>query len=522
MPADTPFIPRPVVSKPILRQLPPKPDTDPALPGLAEIATIISFWENADQRFAGELDKGELPVKALAALGVRLCLASKNSEAISVLAAAVALAGDDIPILNNYAVALERMGRTDQAIQAVQRSLSLLPDQPDSWVFLGTLKRKQQDLSDAQRAYEKALQYQPRSSLIWQELGLLRKQQREFLPAIDCLLKSIRFGFVTAPILSILGQLFFSTGQFEKARDAYQAAADLDPQNTIYIKMLRQMQFVCSAARVGQLDEAIDHHGAAGEELQELLHTTYALLSGYGHHTAAQQVADKRLKLFPQSSAAAYLAQAIRGDSKLARTPDEFLVETFNRAADRFDQHLVETLGYDIPAKLVSALKPFIPANSELQVLDAGCGTGLCAALLRPMAIQLIGVDLSPGMLEQARRRNLYDQLHCQELTSFLNAEPDKYDVIVAADVVIYFGDLTALVMAFANALRPGALLGFSTERSDTLTHQLKSSGRFAHHPKYVRTLFNQYFEECFSAETTVRHEANKAVSGEIFVFRKR
>ncbi len=80
--------------------------------------------------------------------------------------------------------------------------------------------------------------------------------------------------------------------------------------------------------------------------------------------------------------------------------------------------------------------------DGRLVVLDAGCGTGLCGPLLRPYASRLVGVDLSGGMLDHARRKEIYTDLVQSELTEFLAAQQRAFDVIVAADTLVYFGDL--------------------------------------------------------------------------------
>src|SRR6476620_7898555 len=101
-----------------------------------------------------------------------------------------------------------------------------------------------------------------------------------------------------------------------------------------------------------------------------------------------------------------------------------------------------------------------------LDVLDAGCGTGLCGPLFAPYARRLTGVDLSPGMLARAQERNVYDELVKGELTTYLLASPDRFDVVVSADTLIYFGTVDQAVGAAARALRPGGWLIFTLEEA--------------------------------------------------------
>ena len=102
--------------------------------------------------------------------------------------------------------------------------------------------------------------------------------------------------------------------------------------------------------------------------------------------------------------------------------------------------------------------------SKSLDVLDAGCGTGLCGPLIAPYARRLVGVDLSARMLAQAKTKNVYDELVKCELTAYLRDSPGAFDAIVSADTLVYFGPLQDVVAASARALRPGGRLIFTVE----------------------------------------------------------
>src|SRR4029077_16423873 len=101
-----------------------------------------------------------------------------------------------------------------------------------------------------------------------------------------------------------------------------------------------------------------------------------------------------------------------------------------------------------------------------LDVLDAGCGTGLCGLLVAPYARQLVGVDLSEGMLDHARKKNVYDELVRGELTAYLQNRHDAFDLIVTADTLVYFGALEDVAVAAAGALRSGGRVVFTVEEA--------------------------------------------------------
>ena len=175
-------------------------------------------------------------------------------------------------------------------------------------------------------------------------------------------------------------------------------------------------------------------------------------------------------------------------------TTPSYVRALFDGYADRFDSDLVQTLQYITPEILAGMLEGVLEARCDLSVCDAGCGTGLMARHLRPYAGRppgkLTGVDLSPRMLGQAAKTGLYDELVASELVSFLNEDNTVYDLIVAADVLVYIGDLAGFFMAASASLRPGGWLALSVEKDEAADdfRQLPTR-RFAHSAGYLRKL---------------------------------
>jgi predicted TPR repeat methyltransferase len=157
-------------------------------------------------------------------------------------------------------------------------------------------------------------------------------------------------------------------------------------------------------------------------------------------------------------------------------------------------------------------------AAKSLDVLDAGCGTGLCGPLVAPYARRLTGVDLSERMLAQARARDVYDELVKGELTAYLGESAAAFDVIVSADTLVYFGPLEAVVAAAGSALRPGGRLIFTVEElvgaERDPGYTITPSGRYCHSREYLeRVLIDESLEpEVASAE--LRLEAGDPVPG--------
>jgi predicted TPR repeat methyltransferase len=107
---------------------------------------------------------------------------------------------------------------------------------------------------------------------------------------------------------------------------------------------------------------------------------------------------------------------------------------------------------------------------------------------MRPRCSRLVGIDLSPHMVELARRRGIYDSLEVAELSSWLGACREKFDVIVACDTLIYFGDLRQAIVPAADLLEDDGLFVLSLEKGgDDTLFRLSDNGRYTHHPDHVR-----------------------------------
>src|SRR5262249_20262195 len=152
---------------------------------------------------------------------------------------------------------------------------------------------------------------------------------------------------------------------------------------------------------------------------------------------------------------------------------------------------LVTRLAYKGPEVIGAELRKSIPGEgATLEVLDAGCGTGLCGRAIRSRCRRLIGVDLAEKMIEQARKRGCYDELETSELCEFMDARPEVFDAIVSADVLIYFGELHRPIASANRALRIDGILIFTLEAlqaEGNEPYRLLASGRYAHRESYVR-----------------------------------
>ncbi len=179
-------------------------------------------------------------------------------------------------------------------------------------------------------------------------------------------------------------------------------------------------------------------------------------------------------------------------------TSENFSGVLFDGYAERFDSHLVETLRYTAPALLRQALAGLCQERGRPfrfdMVYDLGCGTGLMGEAIRPEAGFLAGCDLSPRMIERARAKRgaddqpLYDKVAVAGLTSFLVSRPDaSADLVIAADVFVYLGELGAAFSQSRRVLKPGGLLAFTVQSHAGDGVVVGSDRRFAHGEGWLR-----------------------------------
>jgi predicted TPR repeat methyltransferase len=184
----------------------------------------------------------------------------------------------------------------------------------------------------------------------------------------------------------------------------------------------------------------------------------------------------------------AYHLGSLGAEEARVAAPKQVVAEGFDQYADRYDQHVLGALKYQTHKLLSDATMRFV-ASRNLDILDLGCGTGLFGARLHPLARRLIGVDISSNMLKVAQQRQIYDNLVCSELIEFLQAQTETFDLVGAADVFVYIGDLSGVFRGVRGALRDGGIFCFSVEISEGQDFALKANLKYAHSDAYLRRL---------------------------------
>jgi predicted TPR repeat methyltransferase len=339
-------------------------------------------------------------------------------------------------------------GMHETAERLYRKVLARDPGNLDGHYLLGSLLAERGHLPAAEKHLNIAATLNPRSPYVWSNLGSLRRLAGDIDGALAAWTRAIELDPRSA-------EAWFGIGRIHVANE------NLDDAEACLLRVVGLKQM---APAWSLLASVTDKKGRSDEAIA---------------------YCRRALDIQPGNGSAAFLLARLEG-RPMAYPPGDTIRTLFDGYADNFEQHLVDTLAYDIPRQLQRLLAHHAGERRFARVADLGCGTGLMGPHLAG-ADELVGIDLSPRMLDQARKKNLYTRLVAADLIEFLDAESASFDLLVAADVLIYMGTLDALFKAALARASPGALFAFSTETTSEGDWQLRRSGRYAHAPGFVR-----------------------------------
>lgn len=414
---------------------------------------------------------------------VRHLSEGRTEDAIAACRAVLQTEEEQPDALHLLAFITYQSGDAREAIALIRRAVAARPDFPDAHNNLGNMLREQGDLEGAAEEYRTAIELKPDFGDALSNLGAVLHAEGRTVEAIDTYRRAIGVSPGLAAAHYNLGNAQRSLGRYSDARKAWRRAIAADA-------------------------DQLEARRSLGVSLAEA-----------GRKEEAREVFEAWLRRDQNSPVARHLLAACTGRDIPNRAPDEYVTEVFDRFAAGFDEQL-EQLGYRLPEIVHEELDTAIgDPEGTLSVLDAGCGTGLCAAALKPWAKRLVGVDLSRGMLRRAAALNAYDELVAAELTAFLTECPEAFDVIAVVDTLNYFGDLAPVLAAHARALKPDGLLLATIESATTgeaaADYALLTHGRYSHAESYVRGELKSAGFAIENVRTdTIRMEAGEPVEG--------
>ncbi len=465
-----------------------RPDFSSAYVNLALIERDKGNFDKALIFLEKAVQADSSDAEAYAQIAVTHRLAGRYEKALEYYRKALDLCGNNPLYWNGAGIAYENMNRPDEALHAYCRAIELDSGYSDAYNNRANVYLKSGKHWEAEADYKKAVKLDPQYASAFNNLGALLYDQERYEEALECYRKAFLINPKQAETGSNLAMAVKEAGDPAEAVGLFFNALHLNPSLTEIHHYLAQT-----------LKELYDDPRPEAKE-------------------TAVKLAQKWTQFFPDNPVAAHVCAAFEGKNP-ERASDAYVRELFDSFANSFEATLKKA-DYRIPDLLAGEMKKF---PSGLRILDAGCGTGLNAPVLKPYAKELAGVDLSEKMIAAAGEKNLYDRLEIDDIIHFCEKNENGFDLVVLADVACYFGRLEPLIQAVARTLTAGGSLFLSVEKlSDDRTYALMPSGRFAHSGTYLETVLKSSgFGRMTRSIVDFRREKDKPVCGIIVIAEK-
>lgn len=356
------------------------------------------------------------------------------------------------------------------------------PRHPDGYYLLGSLLAERGELKAAEKYLKIASELLPNSPYIWNNLGNLRFLAGDDEGAISAWSNALKFKPDLSEAWCNMGLIHMRHENFDEAENCMRKAV-------------------------------------ASKDLAQAWCVLANLAEKRGNTEDAILICRKVLGFQPGYHSATFMLSRLEG-RPMEAPPRQTIKNMFDRHAKQFESHLTGKLAYSIPDDIDEAIRRHADMQRFGRAVDLGCGTGLMGLRLAKRVDELVGVDLSSKMLAEAKEKNIYKRLAEADLIEFLAAEAKPFDLFLAADVMVYIGELKNLFVAAFNKASENAIFVFSTEKADGETGwELRNTGRYAHTKEFVRQSAESAGWSVLNCEDViVRLESGNPVAGHIFL----
>lgn len=474
-----------------------------------------------------------------------------HAQAITYFEKALLLDDSYAVTWNNLANVYFMKGDLKKAQDLYGKAISLQPDYDDALVNLALCANKQHDIATAKQLLKKAYEINKHNRQAGLLLGNFAFGEADYQQAINYYESVAQDDVLSPDAINNLAACYMKLDKVTEAEQLLYSLIDIFPDNCIAISNLANLLFLQdkfdeAIQQYNSLLTAVDFQYTANFNLgviymrqrkweQALAHFEQVLqmnkddINAHVNYATVQlRLNDKEdaikhyqyaLLLEPENEVASYRLAALSNLQIPKEAPSEYVKQLFDDYAAYFDIDLMEKLNYRLPDTLYKAVYPYLPDERSATIIDLGCGTGLSARLLTKHAIKIIGIDLSPKMLSYADKKGYYHQLICDNLINGLQRCDESADLIIAADVFVYLGDLQETFFAVQDRLKQEGKFIFTVERGTDQDYQLRSTGRYVHTNDYIRRLAKESGFNFLDEQLIVlRKQQGNEILGYLFV----
>ena len=431
----------------------------------------------------------------------------------------------------------------DQAVTYLSQAIELDPKVADYHYNLGLAFQRQYKIDMAAAAFAQAVALEPTHYHAWRLYALCHEIKTSYASALDAYKKS--WSISEHPDTAHgLGRTHSALSDYDEALLYFNRAITLGETSlechhnlaSIYhIKGLDKQALIhwhyclerhntfeyryniaCAYQNTQNYDQAKCYFDSCLKEkpghIDSLLNLAAIALDEHQKERATQ-LYKQILDIDPNCTDAKFIYTALTGQSNVSdKAPTSYIKSLFNQYAGHYDKHLKSVLHYQLPAAIDELIIRLNLSGTDT-CLDLGCGTGLIGEVLKPYVGTLIGIDLSDDMLQAARNKNIYSKLIACDILE----TPDDIcaDLIIAADVLPYFGNVESLFAVIDDRLSADGVTIFSFEHSDSHPYALHQDVRFAHSQSYIESCIKACGWDLIEISAiNLRKQQGKAVNG--------
>ena len=390
-----------------------------------------------------------------------------------------------VQALFQEACTLHENGELKKALERYEILLQLLPDSALLHFNCGLAFFEAADHSTAESHYAAATSITPADPDIHYNRGINFRRLNCLEEAIESFEEAIQAGDTSIDTL-------YNLALSHQDNNNYQAAA------TLY----------------GMILDADENHLSTLNNFAYLSHKS-------GDTRKAESLYRQLVRLNPEHSAARHMLNALSGEI-CETAPIDYVESIFDNYAANFEQNLVQELSYKTPTLLRKRYEMIFPEDKRTSCLDLGCGTGLAGMEFSAFCSNLTGIDISGEMLAVASEKKIYNTLVKTDILDYFSQMSETVDMVVAADVLTYMGNLDELFGKCFATVGKGGLFLFSVEDTDQQDFALKESGRFGHSQAYIRSLCQKNGWNILDLHTSnLRKDNDDWISGTLFILQK-
>ena len=460
-------------------------------------------------------------------LGTALGMVGDARAAEQALRESLKLNATNLQALMNLGRALLEQEKFDEATETIKQVLAINPGHRQARVSLVNALVHLKRYVEAEACCNSLVQNSPGDIEAYVLLGNVYKAKSDFNLALTMFDKALSLDPGSVVALMNKGLALRSMGKNALAMECFEPASRLVPENpnVWYIKGITNIS-------LNSLEQAAEDLEAAFRLNPRDINAGSQLASVYRHLRRlpeSVEVSRRILAVDPGNVRARFYTEVFAegsGGHAVQRIPREVAEATYSQAdvGKNFEASLKGGLEYRAPEVLSDAVRDvFGNREASIDVLEIGCGTGLCGSRFADMARTLVGTDLSASMLEVAREKHAYTDLYVADLVDVLSDNHDAFDLVIAMDVLCYFGDLTDIFRQCHQTLRTDGVFAFSVEKpDDDELWQLHPYGHFVHSLAHLRQVAKATgFQELFVREMALRREALEQRIGFVCLYKR-